>query len=91
MAYQIIFKTRIRKDLAKIDRHQAGRLLLAVIEILSVSPETQKPLKGRYAGLRRMRFGDYRVIYEIIAETVIVLHIAHRKNERDQGRSSGRR
>ena len=37
-------------------------------------------LKGRFAGLRKYRFGDYRVIYAILDDEVLVLRIRHRKD-----------
>jgi mRNA interferase RelE/StbE len=41
-----------------------------------------KPLKGDFAGYRRFRVGDWRVIYRIedAPRTVIVLAIAHRRD-----------
>jgi len=37
-------------------------------------------LKGKFKGMRRMRVGNYRVIYEIIEDVVLVLRIHHRKD-----------
>jgi mRNA interferase RelE/StbE len=36
-------------------------------------------LKGQFAGLRRYRIGDYRVIYAIIGDDCLVLRIGLRK------------
>ena len=80
MAYQIVFKENVRKDLKTLDKLQAGRILLAIFEKLTVAPETEKELTGRFNGLRRLRIGDYRVIYQIVDESVVVLKISHRKD-----------
>lgn len=37
-------------------------------------------LKGQFAGLRKYRIGDYRVIYAILGDDVLVLRIGHRKD-----------
>ena len=34
-------------------------------------------IKGQFAGLRKYRVGDYRVIYAIIEKDVLVLRIGH--------------
>ncbi|MCK4768428.1 MAG: type II toxin-antitoxin system mRNA interferase toxin, RelE/StbE family, partial [Desulfobacula sp.] len=37
-------------------------------------------LKGQFAGLRKYRIGNYRIIYAIIDNSVLILRIQHRKN-----------
>jgi addiction module RelE/StbE family toxin len=37
-------------------------------------------LQDQFAGLRKYRVGDYRVIYAIIKESVLILRIQHRKD-----------
>jgi mRNA-degrading endonuclease RelE of RelBE toxin-antitoxin system len=37
------------------------------------------PLTGKFAGLRRFRVGDYRVIDTIIEDTAVILRITHRR------------
>jgi mRNA interferase RelE/StbE len=47
---------------------------------LSKSAHNYPQLKGKFAGLRKFRVGDYRIIFSIIeTETVLILRIAHRK------------
>ena len=40
--------------------------------------ETFPLLTGQFSGLRKFRVGDYRVIYSIIGETVLILRISQR-------------
>ena len=42
--------------------------------------ESFPALKGEFAGLRKFRVGDYRVIYTLLGDDVLILHIAHRKD-----------
>ncbi|MDO9350111.1 MAG: type II toxin-antitoxin system mRNA interferase toxin, RelE/StbE family [Deltaproteobacteria bacterium] len=42
--------------------------------------DTYPILKGQFAGLRKYRVGDYRVIYAILGDDVLVLRIGHRKD-----------
>ena len=48
---------------------------------LAVHPHVGKLLKGVLSGLRRLRAGNYRIIYEINEGEVLilVLRIAHRR------------
>ena len=51
----------------------------AIDEKLTRAPEVfGKPLRFALQGCRRLRVGDYRVIFQIRDSTVIILDIAHR-------------
>ena len=39
-----------------------------------------KPLRGQWAGNYRIRTGDYRIVFRVSGETVIVWRIADRKD-----------
>jgi mRNA interferase RelE/StbE len=47
--------------------------------VLSKNPESYPALKGKLAGLRKFRIGDYRIIYAILEYDIIILRIGHRK------------
>ena len=40
-------------------------------------------LAGKFTGLRKYRIGDYRVIYTILDDTVLILRIAREKMPSD--------
>ncbi len=68
------------KALGKIP--QADRLrLIEAIDKLITHPAAGSVLKGEFYGLRRVRVGDFRIIYELRNKELIVLvvRIAHRK------------
>lgn len=80
MTYKIGFKKSVGRDLKKIDREQAERILDKIEKTLLDTPEEHPQLTGKFAGLRKFRVGDYRVIFTILDETVLVLRISHRKS-----------
>lgn len=80
MGYKITFKKSVSRDLKKISRDQADNILKKIEKELSEKPETFPVLTGKFAGLREYRSGDYRVIYTIIENTVIILRIRHRRD-----------
>ena len=67
------------RDLKKIDRVQAERVLRKIEDKLPVKAETFPVLTGKFSGLRKFRVGEYRVIYSIIGDTVLILRISHRR------------
>ena len=80
MAYNIVYKKSVQRDLKKLNKAEVQRILNQVEEDLSKNADTYPVLKGQFAGLRKFRVGDYRIIYSIIEiDTVLILRIAHRK------------
>jgi mRNA interferase RelE/StbE len=80
LAYKITFKKSVSKDLKKIDKSLSIEILDKINTELSEHADNYPLLKGKFAGLRKFRVGDYRIIFSIIeTETVLILRIAHRK------------
>ncbi len=78
LAYNIVYKKSVYRDLKKLDKTEAGRIISQTEQDLSKKPETYAVLKGRFSGLRKYRVGNYRVIYAIIGTDVLILKIGHR-------------
>jgi mRNA interferase RelE/StbE len=79
--YSLQIKESAFKELQRIDKPQRLRIIEA-IETLPANPMAGKSLKGDLSGLRRIRVGDYRVVYELIEHQVLILiiRVAHRKS-----------
>ncbi|WP_397234026.1 type II toxin-antitoxin system RelE/ParE family toxin [Pelodictyon phaeoclathratiforme] len=58
----------------------AQRIYDQIEQELVKNPKSNPLLKGRFVGLRKYRVGDYRVIYCVLDEEVIILRIAHRRD-----------
>ncbi len=80
MAYNIVYKKSVFRDLKKISKTEANRILNQLEKDLSKKPDSYPILKGQFAGLRKYRVGDYRVVYAIIEKDVLVLRIGHRRD-----------
>lgn len=72
--YSLRIKKSAGKALSRIAKPDRTRLI-AAIDALAGDPQKGKSLKGNLTGLRRIRVGDYRVIYEIQDAELIVLVI----------------
>jgi mRNA interferase RelE/StbE len=78
LAYKILYKKSVQRDLKKLGKPEAERILDQLEAELSKNPDSFPMLKGEFAGLRKFRVGDYRVIYALMDENVVVLRIGHR-------------
>lgn len=79
MSYKISFKKSVARDLKKIGKDQADKILRKIEEELPEKAENFPVLTGKFSGLRKFRVGDYRVIYSIINDTALLLRISHRR------------
>ena len=78
MSYKIEYKSSVVRDLKKLDKSVAGRILDQLEMNLSENPDGGQPLTGQFKGLFKYRIGDYRIIYTRTVEGILVLRIGHR-------------
>ena len=87
MTYTIEISTSAAKSLSKLENARRLRIVGA-IELLGVDPRPPgaKMLRGGDHGRWRVRVGDYRVIYTIQDDRliVLVLRVAHRREAYDR-------
>ena len=80
MAYSVVYKESVHRDLKKLSKPEAKRILDLIEKELIKKPESNPMLKGQFAGLRKYRAGDYRVIYAILEKDILILRIGNRKD-----------
>lgn len=80
MTYLVSIKQSAAKALEKIARDDQLRII-AAIDQLRDNPAAGSVLKGEFSGLRRIRVGNYRVVYEVQDQqlVVLVIRIGHRR------------
>ena len=79
MNYRIAFKKSVSRDLKKIDKEQAKRILDKIESELPQKAETLPTLTGKFSGMRKFRVGEFRVVFSILGDTALILRIRHRK------------
>jgi mRNA interferase RelE/StbE len=79
LAYKILCKKSVQRDLKKLGKQEARRILGQLESELSKKPDSYPILKGEFAGLRKYRVGDYCIIYALTDENGLVLRIGHRR------------
>ena len=80
--YKLLYHPDVKKvDLPKIDKKDKATIKRAIEERLASQPEVYgKPLQKTLKGYWKLRVGDFRVVFKITGEEVIILAIMHRKN-----------
>lgn len=81
--FKIIWDEKAVNDLKKIDKSLAKKIILKVDNFLVKDPsKLGKPLTAEYKGLYRYRYGNYRIIYQLIEHKliIIVVGIGHRSS-----------
>jgi mRNA interferase RelE/StbE len=74
----------IKKDFKKIDTTGQQRIIKTIRKKLTIKPkEFGKPLAGDLKGYWKLRIGEYRVIYKIEEEKVLVyvILVGYRRDE----------
>jgi len=81
MSYEVVLTEEAERFIKKCDSSVKNRIL-DKIEDLKEDPRLGKPLSANLAGLWSLRIGDYRAVYQIRDNEliVVVIKIGHRKN-----------
>ena len=80
MVFEVFLHPKARDFLKKADSKMRDAIK-SRLEWLKDNPESGKPLK--HCPFRSLRVCDYRVIYELDGQKIVVLFIGHRKNVYD--------
>lgn len=78
MAGKILYKSSVRHDLRHIDPNKVKSVLREIAAVLGENLRHGDALHGEFEGLYELRIGEYRVIYALIEDDVLVLRIRHR-------------
>lgn len=80
--YKIEYVESVKADLASVSKTNKEQIRKAIEKKLATNPiEFGKPLQYSLKGLRRLRVGDYRVVFSIEEQNkvVLIVKIGHRK------------
>ena len=82
MNFKLIYHADVKKvDLPKIDMKNRSMIKKAIEERLATQPEVfGRPLQRTLKGYWKLRVGEYRVVFKISENDILVLGIIHRKD-----------
>jgi len=79
MNYNLVYTRKAEKDIKKFDSSIKSRIGNALLKLqdnpLLYSEKLSDPALGTY----KFRIGDYRVIFDIEGNDVVILRIGHRR------------
>lgn len=81
--YKIEYRLGVKEKIQKLPKTVQERIIRAIENRLAVAPlDYGKPLTKEWKEHRRIRVGDYRVIYKVFDDMVLVLivEVDHRKD-----------
>ncbi|OPY79496.1 MAG: Toxin RelG [Syntrophorhabdus sp. PtaU1.Bin058] len=82
MGYTLSYHPFVKeKDLPKLDNKAKTRIKKAIESKLLVAPEEYgAPLRRTLKGYWKLRVGDYRIVFKVKGNEIIILAILHRKD-----------
>lgn len=80
MKYEILYKEKVKtEDIPSLDKNIREQIKNAIETKLGVRPEIfGKPLRNSLKGYRKLRVGDYRIVFELQKTTITIMAIKHR-------------
>lgn len=76
---RIRFEPNVPAEVRAIEREIAMRILVALHRYAQTGEGDVKPLSGEFAGLLRLRVGNYRVLFDETADTITVHRVRDRR------------
>lgn len=82
MPYKVRYHPFVKeKDLPKLNETIKKRIRNAIEKRLMVDPvKYGEPLRRTLKGYRKLRIGNYRIVFKIMDDYIIILGICHRKD-----------
>lgn len=82
MAYRIEVRPAARRDLKKLDKPVLRKVDAAILLLVkNPRPPKADALKGKWRGYLRVRVGDYRIIYCVQDDRLVVCIVRVRKRD----------
>jgi len=79
MSYKLLYTKTAYKDIKKLDIVAKKRLGKKIEEYSRDPLSTSKRLTNSSIGTYRWRIGNYRIVFDIDNENIVILRVGHRK------------
>ncbi len=77
--YKIIFTESALKDINKLENHIKQQIGIKLKSYCEAPYNFARKLSNFKIGTYRFRIGDYRVIFDVDIQNLVILRIGHRK------------
>ena len=80
MGFLVHYHPQVRMDIARMSEKLKVRLKKAIeTRLMTVPQRYGAPLRKTLKGYWKMRVGDYRIVFKVAGDEIIVFGIIHRK------------
>jgi mRNA interferase RelE/StbE len=79
MSYRLVYTPRAIKDIQKLEQRVKSRIGKTLLRFEADPLGHAKALTNTSLGNYRFRIGDYRVIFDIEGDEIVVLRVGHRR------------
>lgn len=79
MSYNLVYTRRAEKDIRALDPAIKKQIGKAILKLKANPSEHAEKLTDPRIGTYRFRSGDYRVIFDLIGDDVVILRVGHRR------------
>jgi len=77
--FRVLLTQRAAKDFRRLDKRIQKRIAAKIKELSRTPREHALKLTNSKIGTYRFRIGDYRVVFDLDGENLVILRIGHRK------------
>jgi mRNA interferase RelE/StbE len=79
MKYNLLYTSRAERDIKKLDPSIKRQIGKAILRLQNNPVEHSEKLTDPKIGTYRFRVGDYRVIFDMDGNNIVILRVGHRK------------
>ena len=80
MKYRLIYTHRAISDIDALDTGVKQRIGKTLLRYEPDPLKHAEPLKQSELGSYRFRIGDYRVVFDLAGEEIVILRVGHRRD-----------
>lgn len=80
MKYTLVYTARAVSDVRSFDAVVRKKLSKKLLGLAHDPKRKSKKLSDPKLGTYRYRIGDYRIIFDVVGQKIVVLRIGHRKD-----------
>ena len=79
MTYRLTYTHRAIKDIDALDPAIKQRIGKTLLRYEHAPLTYAEPLKDSQLGSYRFRIGDYRIVFDLVDDQIVVLRVGHRR------------
>lgn len=80
MKYRLVYTHRAVRDIDALDASEKQRIGKTLLRYEPDPLKHAEPLKQSALGSHRFRIGDYRVVFDLAGDEIVILRVGHRRD-----------